>query len=136
MEAEIASTAGNYDQALQILENHLDINPNNYPLSFSYAQTLEQAGRYREAVATLEDLSEQRPTDINIWYHLAELRGLTGDISGVHQARAEYFFGIGEFGRARDHLNLALAERNDSLTTARIRQRLEDIRRIGDRFYR
>lgn len=136
MEAEIARSAERYDQAIDILENHLDINPNNYPLSLAYAETLEASGRTREAVAVYKVLSQQRPNDINIWYQLAELQGLVGNISGVHQARAEYFLGIGEFGRARDHLNLALAERNDPLTVARIRQRLADIQAIGDRYYR
>lgn len=136
LEAEIARSAGNLDKALDILQENLSINPSNYPLSLARAQTLEEAGRYREAVAAYKALSDQRPTDINIWYQLAELRGLIGDISGVHQARAEYFFGIGEFGRARDHLNLALQERNDPLTTARIRQRLDDIQNVTNRYYR
>jgi len=136
LEAEIAQKAGNFDRARQILLEHLDINPGNYPLTLAYARILEEEGRYPQAVSVYEGLADNRPTDINIWYQLAELRGLTGDISGVHQARAEYFFGIGEFGRALDHLNLALNERNDPLTTARIRQRQDDIRTITDRYYR
>ena len=136
LEAQIAQNSGQLDEALAILENHLDINPSNYPLSMAYAETLEASDRTQEAVAVFKTLSQQRPNDINIWYQLAELQGLIGDISGVHQARAEYFLGIGEFGRARDHLNLALEERNDPLTVARIRQRLVDIQEIGDRYYR
>jgi len=34
-----------------------------------------------------------------------------------------------------DHLNSALLERNDALTTARIRQRLDDIQTTIDRYY-
>jgi beta-barrel assembly-enhancing protease len=135
LEAEIAKTAENFEQALAILEEHLNINPNNYPLSMLYAQTLDANNRHAEAIAVYKELSQQRPTDINIWYELAELQGLVGDISGVHQARAEYFYGIGEFGRALEHLNLALRERNNPLTTARINQRLDDIQETIDRFY-
>lgn len=136
LQADIARAAGNDERALDILEENLDINPNNYPLSMAYADLLEQQERYRDAVAVYKRLSELRPNDINIWYQLAELQGLVGDISGVHQARAEYYFGIGEFGRSMDQLNLALAERNDPLTTARIRQRLADVQRTLDRYYR
>lgn len=136
LEAEIAKTAENYEQAIAILEENLDINPNNYPLSMTYAQTLEASGRYTEAIAVYKKLSQQRPSDTNIWYELAELQGLVGDISGVHQSRAEYFYGTGEFGRALEHLNSALRERNSSLTTARINQRLDDIQETIDRFYR
>ena len=135
LEAEIAEAAGNYDLAIAILENNLDINPDNYPLSITYAQVLDAAGLYPEAITVYKNLSRQRPTDINIWYELAELQGLVGDISGVHQARAEYFYGIGEFGRALEHLNLALLERNNPLMTARINQRIDDIQETIDRYY-
>ena len=135
LEAEIAKASNNIELAIAILENHLDINPNNYPLSISYAETLDANSQYAEAIAVYQALSRQRPNDINVWYQLAELQGLVGDISGVHQARAEYFYGTGEFGRAIDHLNSALLERNDALETARIRQRLEDIQDTIDRYY-
>ena len=135
LEAEIANTAGNFDLATAILEDNLDINPNNYPLSLSYAETLDTNGQYAEAIVTYKKLSRQRPNDINIWYQLAELQGIAGDISEVHQARAEYFYGTGEFGRSIDHLNSALLERNDVLAAARIRQRLEDIQTTIDRYY-
>jgi len=135
LEAEIAKAAEDYEQALDILEEHLDINPNNYPLSLTYAETLDANNRHAEAIAVYKELSQQRPNDINIWYELAELQGLVGDISGVHQARAEYFYGTGEFGRALGHLNSALLERNDQLTVARIRQRIDDIQTTIDRYY-
>ena len=135
LEAEIASTSGNFEKATAILEDHLDINPDNYPLSLSYAEMLDTNGQYAEAIVVYKELSQQRPNDTNIWYQLAELQGIVGDISGVHQARAEYFYGTGEFGRSLDHLNSALLERNDTLTTARIRQRLEDIQTTIDRYY-
>ena len=82
LEAQIAQNSGQLDEALAILENHLDINPSNYPLSMAYAETLEASDRTQEAVAVFKTLSQQRPNDINIWYQLAELQGLIGDISG------------------------------------------------------
>ncbi len=135
LQAEIAGAATDINQALTILEEHLDINPNNYPLSLTYAKTLNSNNQHEEAIAIYKELTQSRPNDMNVWYELAELQGLVDDISGVHQARAEYFYGIGEFGRAIGHLNSALLERNDPLTTARIRQRMDDIQETIDRYY-
>lgn len=135
LQAEIARAGTDIGQALTILEEHLDINPNNYPLSLTYAETLDSNNQHADAIAIYKELSQRRPNDINVWYELAELQGLVDDISGVHQARAEYFYGIGEFGRAIGHLNSALLERNDTLTTARIRQRMGDIQETIDRYY-
>ena len=50
---------------------------------------------------------ECAPQDPMIWYRLAEVRGLAGNISGLHQARAEYFILIGVFDKAREQLRLA-----------------------------
>lgn len=69
-----------------------------------------------------------------IWYRLAEVRGLAGNISGVHQARAEYFILVGAFDRARDQLSLAVKlVAADFKRSAIIRQRLKDIAAMEDR---
>ena len=69
-----------------------------------------------------------------IWYRLAEVHGLAGNISGVHQARAEYFILIGAFDRARDQLSLAVKlVAADFKRSAIIRQRLKDIAALEDR---
>jgi beta-barrel assembly-enhancing protease len=69
-----------------------------------------------------------------VWYQLAEVRGLAGNISGVHQARAEYFILVGAFGKARDQLSLAVKlVALDFKRSAIIRQRLKDIAAMEDR---
>lgn len=136
LQADIAREAEDYDRALAILEDNLRINPKNHPLTMAYAETLEEVGRYKEAARVLERHSSERPDDINLWYQLAEVQGLAGNIGKVHRARAEYFFATGEFGKARDQLNYALSMENDPLESARIRQRLEAIRNVQNRFYR
>ncbi len=63
-----------------------------------------------------------------VWYRLAEVRGLAGDISGVHQARAEYFILVGAFSLAREQIVLASKlVRHDFKRSAIFRQRLRDI---------
>jgi len=136
LEAEIARSAGDYQRALETLERNLRINPGNHPLTMTYATTLTKAGRYTEAAAVLEKHAVNHPNDMQLWYDLAEVQGQAGNIGKVHQARAEYFITVGDFARARDQLNFALAMERDPLVTARLRQRLDYIRDIQNRFYR
>lgn len=136
LQAEIARKAKNLERALAILEDNLRINPGNHPLTMAYVKVLEEDGQHAKAAATLERHSANRPNDLNLWYQLAELQGRAGNITKVHQARAEYYLGIGEFVQAREQLNFALGLEKDPLVLARIRQRLDDIRTIQNRFYR
>jgi predicted Zn-dependent protease len=134
--AEIALAAEDYERAIDILERNLDINPDNHPLTMTYATTLTRAGRFQDAANVLEQHAISRPDDMQLWYDLAEVQGQAGNISKVHQARAEYFITVGDFARAREQLNFAQGLEKDQLSLARIRQRLDYIREIENKFYR
>lgn len=136
LQADIAREAEDYVLALDILEENLKISPDNHPLTMNYAETLIAAGRFEEAAKILNHQSTLRPNDINLWFLLTEVQGRLGNISEVHQAKAEYYFATGELGRARDQLNFALTLEKDRLAIAHIQQRIEDIRTIGNKFYR
>jgi predicted Zn-dependent protease len=85
------------------------------------------------AEEVLEDQSRLRPNDPGLWYLLAEVQGLSGDIVGLHQSRAEYFILNGILDKAEKQLTYALKlSRPDYLTTAKIRQRLRDIARMRE----
>ena len=99
--------AKNFKSALSKLDYQLKLNTKNYPLQSLLAETLWQNKQYRASAKVLTQLSNQRKEDPAIWYKLAEVRGLAGDISGVHKARAEYFILVGAFERAKQQLNLA-----------------------------
>jgi predicted Zn-dependent protease len=99
--------AQEYNTALSKLEYQLKFNGKNYPLQVLLAETLWQSKQYSASAKVLTQLSHQRKEDPAIWYKLAEMRGLAGDISGVHRARAEYFILVGAFERAKKQLNLA-----------------------------
>jgi predicted Zn-dependent protease len=123
-----------YPAALDKLNQLLARNPNNYPLTRLKSEALWQAHRYEDAGEVLTALSRIRPEDPMVWYQLAEVRGLAGNISGVHQARAEYFILVGAFGKARDQLSLAVKlVALDFKRSAIIRQRLKDIAAMEDR---
>jgi len=123
-----------YSQALGKTNKLLALNPNSYPLARLKAEALWQAHRYEEASDILTTVSRSRPEDPMVWYQLAEVRGLAGNISGVHEARAEYFILVGAFDMARKQLALAVKLVSaDFKRSAIIRQRLVEIKAMEDR---
>ena len=96
-----------------------------------YAKALSAAGDQEQAQAVLTRQSRsRRPDDVDVWYELAEIAGLAGDIVAVHLARAEYFALHGGYQRAIQHLEYArrLVDRQDDEQLARLDQRIIDLR--------
>jgi len=104
---EVDIAAQQYKSALATIDRQLKFNPNHYPLRVLQAEALWGAHSYDQAAEVLTQLCRHRPEDPMIWYKLAEVRGLAGDISGVHEARAEYFILIGALGEAKRQLEFA-----------------------------
>jgi predicted Zn-dependent protease len=131
---EIDIAQKQYQAALTKLNKLLILNPNNYPLMVLKSEALWQDHQYDSADTVLTALSRMRNQDPMIWYRLAEVRGLAGNISGLHQARAEYFILIGVFDMAREQLSLAAKlVMGDFKQSAIIRQRLRDLAEMQDR---
>lgn len=120
--------------ALDYLERHLQINPGNHPLTMARADALIAAQRYGEAVEVLEKHANGRPNDHQLWYLIAETQGMAGNISKVHQARAEYFRLVGDFRSAREQLSYALrieTQRDDNQPLiASLRQRVSRVEQL------
>ncbi|MCZ6619444.1 MAG: M48 family peptidase, partial [Gammaproteobacteria bacterium] len=78
----------------------------------------------------LQRQSRVNKGDIDVWYNLAEVSGLAGNIVGVHRARAEFFALHGNYQKAIQHLQYArgLVSRNDTKLHARLDQRIDDLR--------
>lgn len=117
--ADLSAAAGNYDQALMDLRLGLKKNPHNHPISVRLGELYMEAGQYHRAEQLLVKHSRQRPHDTYVWYLLAEIHGLTGDILNLHQARAEYFILNGIYDKALQQLKLAqkMARGNYRLST-------------------
>ena len=95
------------------------------------AQSLRNANRVGEAETVLAKLSRDRPNDPQVWFELAEVSGLAGDIPTVHMARAEYFMLNGIFDKARDHLRYARKlQQQNFRQLALIDQRLQDLEHL------
>ena len=125
---EIDIAAGNHKPALQKLNHQLALNNTSYPLLMLQADTLWKSHQYQLSANVLTTLSKDRTEDPTVWYQLAEVRGLAGNISGVHKARAEYFILIGALENAKRQLNFAKKlVQNDVKGLAIIEHRLIEI---------
>ena len=130
-QAEILTQQNEPGQAIDFLQRHLAINPGNHALTMAHVDALIEARSYNAAAEIMERLSMDRPNDVQLWYQLAETQGQAGNISKVHQARAEYFRLIADFQRARQQLQLALKIESDNgaatAEEARLRQKIQEI---------
>lgn len=126
--AEVLQGLEQDDQALSALREALALHPENYPLSIALAATLEKAQRFQQADDVLSAMTQRRPQDPKLWYRLAEVRGLAGNILGVHLARAEYFILNAQFERAASQLHYAHKQSgSNQVLKGKITQRLRDI---------
>jgi predicted Zn-dependent protease len=125
---ELDIAAQHLHNAKQKIKELLKIRPTSFPLKYLHSMVLWKENRYEKAIKILKDLSRERPYDPNLWYQLAEVSGLAGDISGVHLARAEYFILVGAFERAKHQLSSAeKLLKEDFKQNAMIQQRLKDL---------
>lgn len=128
--ADIFAKEEKYNDAIALLEKQLKTHPNYHPYNTRYAEVLMKAGRYKESNAVLRAHVQRRLKDEYLWYLLAEVEGLAGNILEVHLARAEYFKLNGLFDKAEIQLQnaLKLVNSSDDMTRAKIQQNLRGVR--------
>ena len=127
-DAEIDLARGNSAGAVATLERRLELSPGNHPLTMSYAHALQQAGSPHLAEAVLIEQSRRMPGDPGLWYLLAEVQGLAGNIVGLHRSRAEYFILINALDAAERQLTYAQnLVGSDFTTSSLINQRMRDV---------
>jgi len=133
--AELYTQGNEAGMARDYLRRHMSINPGNHPLTMAFAEALTAGREYAEAAGILETHSQSRPEDHELWYVLAETQGLVGDVSKVHQARAEYFILVGDFRSASEQLAYALRieseKENNAPLLARLRQKSQEVEQMG-----
>jgi predicted Zn-dependent protease len=127
-DADIDLARGNTARAVATLERRLELSPGNHPLTMSYANALHQAGSPHLAEAVLIEQSRRVSNDPGLWYLLAEVQGLAGNIVGLHRSRAEYFILVNALDAAERQLSYAAnLVGNDFTTSSLINERLRDI---------
>ncbi len=136
-EAKLDTTTHETARAIANLESRLRLSPGNHPLTMAYAEALMTAGKPHIAEEVLLEQSKRKPNDPALWYILAEVQGLSGNIIGLHQSRAEFFILDGNLNQATKQLDYALKLTGDDFTTsARIRHRQAAIQEMRERMER
>ncbi len=129
--ANIDLAIGEAQAAVRGLARELKLYPGNHALTMAYAQALQQDNQAHIAEEVLLEQSRLRPDDPGMWYLLAEVSGLSGNIVGLHRARAEYFILNGILGEAERQLNYALKlSQKDYHTSALVNQRIQDVAQL------
>ena len=132
-QADLYIASGQYLAAIELLESSLATSPGNHPLTMTLARARLQANQPHRAEALLVQHSQRKPNDPSVWYLLAEVHGLAGNVIDVHQARAEYFVLNGALTRAIKQLGYALPlVQRDHLATARIQERIRQINQLAE----
>ena len=115
--------------ARQRMNRLLELYPRSTPTRLLHATLLHREGKLTEAESVYTELSQSRPKDPDIWYELAEIRGLAGNTIGLHQARAEYFALVGDYEPAIEQLDFAKRRASNNFQlAARIDARQKDLR--------
>lgn len=127
-QADIELARGKPQRAIEVLEKRLQLSPNNHPLTMAYAHALQQSGQSHIAESVLSKHSKLRPNDPYVWYQLAEVQGLAGNIVGLHRSRAEFFILHGNLDQAQKQLTYALSLTKENFTlNAQINERLRQV---------
>ncbi|GAB3095143.1 M48 family metallopeptidase [Aestuariicella hydrocarbonica] len=130
-EANIYAAEHNYEKAQALLEQQLSQNPDHHAYNVRYAELLMKSGNYARSEEVLEKHVRRRPKDDSVWYLLAEVHGLAGNILGVHEARAEYFILNGVFDKAQIQLRNALKlSRGSYHKTALLEEKLKQVAKM------
>jgi predicted Zn-dependent protease len=132
-DADIDMARNKPGEAAKKLARKLAVSPGNHPLTMSYAKALMKNQQSHIAEEVLLQQSKRRPNDPSLWYLLAEVQGLSGNIVGLHQSRAEYFILNGALDEATKQLDYAMKlTKGNYLASAKIHQRLEDVTRMRE----
>ena len=133
---ELDITANRLAAARARMQTLLGLYPGNYPVRQANIDLLIKETKLQDAEQQLNALVEARSQDPDIWYQVAEIRGLTGNIIGLHQARAEYFALVGDYDQAIEQLDFAKRRSDNFQSAARIdarqKQLIEEKRMVED----
>ena len=104
---DIELSRNQLNQAKTRVEGLLKDNPKSFPLRKAKYEIQLKQKDIAGAEQTINQLLKQRPDDPDIWFEVAEIRGLANNIIGLHEARAEYFSRVGDYPQAIEQLDYA-----------------------------
>jgi beta-barrel assembly-enhancing protease len=127
-QAQIEQQAGNSKQALKILANLYQYNPDYSPLILEYANLLIKNKRYKQAVKILEDHEIENHTADHYLSLLAQAQAKSKDLASSHQTLAHLCRLNYNKKCTKQNLEMALRyAKNDPFLTKQIQSRIQDL---------
>lgn len=99
---------GQYQQALDMLQQEYLLRPNNQVVTLNYANAAIKANSYPLAIHLLRNLLYHKDDNIIAYDLLAEAYKRQGEMARFHEARADLFYQLANYPKAIDELNEAL----------------------------
>ena len=125
--SEALYNQGKPQEAIALLEQLDERNPQNYPISVYLTEMYIEEQRYQDAAQVLIRLTRAFPESHIAWFLRAENSGKAGDIIDVHQARAEFFVLTNRLDSAIEQLRLAETKAANEQTKALLIKRLDEV---------
>lgn len=109
---ELLLAKNDFAQAERLSKQMMALYPDTMPVMKIHARVMHASGQPERAASVYRRLLQDYPTDTDSWYQLAEAEGLAGNITGVHEARIEYFLLTGNIDSAMQQVTFAKRERD------------------------
>ncbi len=127
--ARIKQALGDNRGAAEGLKQALARNPNNRALNYSYIESLQQLGQFRQAASLLEEQIKNYPRDARLYGLQAKGYAALGKRLLQHQAQAEVYVLQGSLPTAIEQLQLAQKSGDgDFYQLSSVEARLRDLR--------
>lgn len=117
-QVELDMAASRLDDAQSRVTRLLTLYPNNYPVNQAHIDLLMKQVRTQEAERALDEMLKSRGKDPDVWFQVAEVRGLSGNTVGLHQARGEFFALVGDYTQALEQLDYAKRRASNNFQVA------------------
>lgn len=119
-----------YQEITQLLEQKLQLMPNNQVLLLNYANALIQASENQKAVDLLKDFIILHPDHYLAWQLMADAYKQLGNRALFHQAQAELYALVLAYPKAIDELHTAsnYIDKNSEIDKKRISGRIKQFR--------
>jgi len=129
LNSQILFDLGREQQAMTQIGELLKQNPDNHPLTLTYAELLFRQKHFHLAASTLRRHAQIRNNDPGVWHKLSEAEGKAGNKTALFRARAEFLFLTGQSDKALKQLKSALEiSKGNYLISARIEQRAKEMK--------
>lgn len=125
-------------EALDMLEYHYRLRPNNQVVTLNYANAAIKAGGNRLAIHLLRDMLHFKPDNILAYDLIAKAYENLEDFSRFYEARSDFYYQLANYPRAIDDLQEALNHLSSSekLENRRLESKRRSLQAEFDRLRR